>query len=426
MFALPGSVTACGLPCPHGRSDGHEGEPVRRARGRRGGAAPARRLRSGRPADRPAPSGPRAATGSSSAAARPSGTGDPAHAVPTPGPLEGRLWQPDLLVLGAEPLTDDVVGADRRAARRHRTERLSVAQVGIENGVITVAAVDPATYRRYTPLAVSAQLGRRLDPGRAGPAGDHAGDRQAAAPTGDGTCGWATTSTRRRCTIGALAPQIPRVDAVVNDAWGAELGMPRATRCSCRRASPSPQSVRPRSRRSSAAPRLGADPRPRPGHHRRADRRSSPAARWRQRVGSFSYRILDGGRIAPDPAWVAANIRTERVPILGAVTCHRVMLPQLRAALTEVVDQGLADAIHPEQFAGCYYPRYIAGTARAEPARLRHRRRPQRPRRTSAAPSASSTAAWSPSSSAGASPGAATWGYTDPMHFELNALVGGG
>ena len=79
-------------------------------------------------------------------------------------------------------------------------------------------------------------------------------------------------------------------------------------------------------------------------------------------IGSFSYRLAGGGRITPDPAWVAANIRTEQVPILGAVTCHKVMLPQLRAALRDVVDAGLADRIHPGEFAGCYYPRFIAGT----------------------------------------------------------------
>src|SRR3546814_3158512 len=74
-------------------------------------------------------------------------------------------------------------------------------------------------------------------------------------------------------------------------------------------------------------------------------------------VGSFSYTVLEGGRIAPDSAWVSANIRTEEVPILGRVTCHKVMIPQLRAALTEVVTRGLADKINPGEYAGCYYPR---------------------------------------------------------------------
>src|SRR3546814_19492464 len=38
------------------------------------------------------------------------------------------------------------------------------------------------------------------------------------------------------------------------------------------------------------------------------------------------------------------------------------MIPQLRAALTEVVTRGLADKINPGEYAACYYPRFIANT----------------------------------------------------------------
>ena len=51
------------------------------------------------------------------------------------------------------------------------------------------------------------------------------------------------------------------------------------------------------------------------------------------------------------------------MPILGSVTCNKVVFPQLKAALQEIHDRGLDDKIHPEQFAGCYYPRFIAGTS---------------------------------------------------------------
>lgn len=76
-------------------------------------------------------------------------------------------------------------------------------------------------------------------------------------------------------------------------------------------------------------------------------------------VGTFSYRWFEDGTVAPDPAWVADNIRYGEVPILGTVRCHKAMLPQLRGALREVVSRGLADKILPEQYAGCYYPRFI-------------------------------------------------------------------
>ena len=79
-------------------------------------------------------------------------------------------------------------------------------------------------------------------------------------------------------------------------------------------------------------------------------------------VGVYRYTVLGGGHIAPDPAWVAAHIATEPVPILGAVTCNKAIFPQLIAALQEVQARGLADKIHPGEYAGCYYPRFIAGT----------------------------------------------------------------
>ncbi len=50
------------------------------------------------------------------------------------------------------------------------------------------------------------------------------------------------------------------------------------------------------------------------------------------------------------------------MPIIGAMTCNTVMFPQLRAALEEIRVTGLAGAIHPSQYGGCYVPRFIAGT----------------------------------------------------------------
>ena len=79
-------------------------------------------------------------------------------------------------------------------------------------------------------------------------------------------------------------------------------------------------------------------------------------------VGTFNYTVLGGGRVAPDASWVRAHITTQQVPILGSVTCNRVIFPQLTAALNEIIERGLADKIHPSEYAGCYYPRFIAGT----------------------------------------------------------------
>lgn len=76
-------------------------------------------------------------------------------------------------------------------------------------------------------------------------------------------------------------------------------------------------------------------------------------------IGTMRFAINDDGTIVPDPAWVAANIATGNVPILGRVVCHRLMLPQLGAALAAVQEAGLAGAIRLRDYGGCYNPRFI-------------------------------------------------------------------
>lgn len=76
-------------------------------------------------------------------------------------------------------------------------------------------------------------------------------------------------------------------------------------------------------------------------------------------IGAMTFRILKSGYIEPDPAWVAANIAAGEVPILGRVTCHRLLFPQLAAALAEIQQEGLASRIHPGDYGGCYVPRFI-------------------------------------------------------------------
>lgn len=76
-------------------------------------------------------------------------------------------------------------------------------------------------------------------------------------------------------------------------------------------------------------------------------------------IGSMSFQILENGFIVPDPSWVAANIVRADMPIIGTVTCHRLMIPRLRGALEDVVDAGLSNEIRPGDYGGCYVPRFI-------------------------------------------------------------------
>ncbi|HLO36075.1 MAG TPA: M15 family metallopeptidase [Candidatus Deferrimicrobium sp.] len=139
-------------------------------------------------------------------------------------------------------------------------------------------------------------------------------------------------------------------------------------------------------------------------------------------VGTFNYTVIGGGRIAPDPAWVSSHITTEPVPILGNVTCNRLIFPQLKAALQDVIDQGLTDKIHPSEYAGCYYPRFIAGTTSLSNHSFGlalDLNVPGNQRGTVGEMDRGVVAifkkwgfAWG-----------GDWHYTDPMHFEMNALV---
>jgi hypothetical protein len=61
-----------------------------------------------------------------------------------------------------------------------------------------------------------------------------------------------------------------------------------------------------------------------------------------------------------DDAWMRKNITEYRVPILGRITCHRALAPQLRAALSDLVDQGAAALVSPSEFAGCFVARHIS------------------------------------------------------------------
>lgn len=76
-------------------------------------------------------------------------------------------------------------------------------------------------------------------------------------------------------------------------------------------------------------------------------------------IGSMRFQILENGFIRPDPAWVAANIVGGEVPVLGRVTCHRLMIPRLAGALGDVEEAGLGHLIRPRDYGGCYVPRFI-------------------------------------------------------------------
>ena len=75
--------------------------------------------------------------------------------------------------------------------------------------------------------------------------------------------------------------------------------------------------------------------------------------------GEFAATARSDGFLDVDPEWRRANIRTAPVPLLGHVTCHRSLFPQLRRALSRVASSNLSFAVDPADFGGCYSARFI-------------------------------------------------------------------
>ncbi|MDQ3877038.1 MAG: M15 family metallopeptidase, partial [Actinomycetota bacterium] len=94
-----------------------------------------------------------------------------------------------------------------------------------------------------------------------------------------------------------------------------------------------------------------------------------PQMLYKKTFGEFAAKPAVGGRIEIDPQWVSRNIVRTRVPLLGMVECHRLIVPQLRRALREIRSDGLSYDIDKAQFAGCFSPRFISSDPRS---RLSH------------------------------------------------------
>ncbi|MGH2699143.1 MAG: M15 family metallopeptidase [Actinomycetota bacterium] len=77
--------------------------------------------------------------------------------------------------------------------------------------------------------------------------------------------------------------------------------------------------------------------------------------------GEFAARPIPGDRFFEiEESWRRLNIRVATLPVVGEVTCHRSLIPQLRAALKEVVARDLGYTIQPGQYGGCFAPRFVS------------------------------------------------------------------
>jgi len=286
------------------------------------------------------------------------------HTVPAPGPRQPGVVAPaDIQVVGADTLDPDKVAAVD-AIHGVTTLQLALSQSTIENRSYSVAAVDPGAYRTFTPLKY-ADFQDAWDRVAGGELALKERLTKQVPTDAKGYLRLGTAADAPTVHVGAYVQQQPLVDMVVNETWVKTLGMVPGNALLVRTGKKAPKEVAKQIREIfgdeasvtlvDKATRIGLQP----GAKQIAVVTGSVA----DAVGVFRYTVLGGGHIAPDPAWVRDHITTEVVPILGAVTCNKLIFDQLKAALRDVIDQGLADKIHPDQYAGCYYPRFIAGTS---------------------------------------------------------------
>lgn len=349
---------------------------------------------------------------------------DPAHAVKDPGPRTGVVGYPDIVVTSSDTIDERTIAAIKQLAHVQDVMPIALAQVIVQNRALQVAAVDPATYRNYTLRDVA----ERQDIWERVAAGELAIDKplvKRLPVDGNGFVALGSTDDAPAVHIGAYAPQVPLVDAVVNESWIPDLDMVAGNALLIRTGGTAPDTLKKPieqallgsgavAQMTDAIARYGLDP--------DVVQTAVVVGTIADAVGVYRYTVLGGGRIAPDPAWAAEHISTQTVPILGSVTCNKAIFPQLIAALNAVQARNLADKIHPGEYAGCYYPRFIAGSTKLSNHAFGlalDLNVPGNQRGTVGQMDREVVAIFK---SWGFTWGG-DWGYTDPMHFEMNRLV---
>ena len=279
--------------------------------------------------------------------------GRPAVPAAPVRPLTARV-KPDVLVKVPAPLPPDRVSALGPADRA----------VAFRSGVVTIGdrqvpavGVDPSTFRAFTAQGTaeadavwqSVARGEVVAAHALGEAaGFQLGSTVQVTPVGGGE--------PQPLRLGALATTgIPGADLVVDEATGARLGLQPTTAVVVAADEGKDPVVLAEEVRKIVGEGAQVDLLSPPAQNPVAFLSGSKAAKA---FGAFSYRYFPDGTIAPDAAWVRANIVTANVPIMGRVTCHRLMVPQLRGALEEVQAAGLGHLLRT--YDGCYVPRFIA------------------------------------------------------------------
>jgi hypothetical protein len=261
----------------------------------------------------------------------------------------------DVLVTANKPLSAEMVKKLDKLHVTAATTTIEVGTVKVNGHAVHAVAADPSQFRAFAPpgTAESTAVWETVARGEAVVA--HATAKRLHLTLGGpvqvaSAVPGAPAQTLR---LGALATTLPGAEVVVAESLAQTLGLHKSTGVilSAGKADPASLAAAVRSvvGHSATIDLLSA-----PTQNPTAFLTGSNAARA---FGAFSYRYFPDGTIQPDADWVARNVRTGSVPILGTVTCHRLMFRQLRGALAEIKARGLGNKIHTGD--GCYVPRFI-------------------------------------------------------------------
>lgn len=256
-------------------------------------------------------------------------------------------------VFEADLLVSDVTTLDLGAVNAIDGVQYSAAMAIIPATVrereVQVAVVDPDTFRPLTPdeTAGSAPVWERVRDGDI--VFTHAVGTEVDALLG-ATIAVSGPRSSYAARVGAYASNgIPPVaDAIVNWQIGEYLGVGTATHMLV--------AVDDTANAASVAEEIQSVT------GGTATIREKPAAQTAGAVAGgrlepFTYVSVGDGTIRIDPDWVRHNIVTVDLPVFGRTQCHRVMVPQLAAALNEIVALGLQGLI--TDYSGCYVPRHM-------------------------------------------------------------------
>jgi hypothetical protein len=365
-----------------------------------------------------------------------SGSAPSAHAAPrvedvavtAPKDLTKPLLSSDLLIYSKNTLPASTIDTIRAIKGKDgkpailAVEPMAMATFYVDEQPVTYAAIDPATFWRYTVpgTAHSADVWKRVAGGEIA-VGPEIGRKL---QTKDGYLKLGNGTDALSAHVGAYAQLLDpgyarQIDAVVNYKWIKPLGRTSGNAALLSMGATSPQSIM---KQLQAAAGSGASIQILGTNVDLSVAQTAvlTGGAVANKIGTFNYTANGNGTVNPDPGWVANYIRTEQMPIIGAVRGNRIMLPQLRGALNEVVAEGLSKEIY--QYGGCYVPRFIAGTNKLSFHSFgtaidlnvpdNQRGTVGKMNRRVVEIFRNWGFAWG-----------GTWHYTDPMHFELATLA---